>query len=178
MRNELKIVLAGFGGQGVLFAGKVIAYAGLLEEREVSWLPSYGPEMRGGTANCSVCLSDEPIGSPLVTEPNVLVALNQPSLDKFEDAVAPGGWIIVDSSLIQRLPAREDVQVIALPATKMAEEAGMKGLGNIVLVGKLFEAVGFCALETLEAAVRGVIPARKASLLDKNLAALELGKSA
>lgn len=178
MRNELKIVLAGFGGQGVLFAGKVIAYAGLLEEREVSWLPSYGPEMRGGTANCSVCLSDEPIGSPLVTEPNVLVALNQPSLDKFEDAVAPGGWIIVDSSLIQRLPAREDVQVIALPATKMAEEAGMKGLGNIVLVGKLFEAVGFCAPETLEAAVRGVIPARKASLLDKNLAALELGKSA
>lgn len=178
MRNELKIVLAGFGGQGVLFAGKVIAYAGLLEEREVSWLPSYGPEMRGGTANCSVCLSDEPIGSPLVTEPNVLVALNQPSLDKFEDAVAPGGWIIADSSLIQRLPAREDVQVIALPATKMAEEAGMKGLGNIVLVGKLFEAVGFCVPETLEAAVRGVIPARKASLLDKNLAALELGKSA
>ena len=178
MRSELKIVLAGFGGQGVLFAGKVIAYAGLLEEREVSWLPSYGPEMRGGTANCSVCLSDEPIGSPLVTEPNVLVALNQPSLDKFEDAVAPGGWIIVDSSLIKRTSAREDVQVIALPATKMAEEAGMKGLGNIVLVGKLFEAVGFCAPETLEAAVRGVIPARKAALLDKNLAALEMGKSA
>ncbi len=100
--KDLNMVFAGFGGQGVLFAGKVAAYAGLLENKEISWLPSYGPEMRGGTANCSVCISDEPIGSPLVTAPNVLVAMNLPSLDKFINAVEPGGTVILDSSLIDK----------------------------------------------------------------------------
>ena len=98
--KDLNIVFAGFGGQGILFAGKVVAYAGLIEGRELSWLPSYGPEMRGGTANCSICLSDEPIGSPLVTNPNVLIAMNRPSLDKFVNEVEPGGTILLDSSLI------------------------------------------------------------------------------
>ena len=118
--DEKRIVLAGFGGQGLLFAGKVIAYAGLIENREVSWLPSYGPEMRGGTANCSVTVSDEPIGSPLVMDPNVLIAMNQPSLLKFEETVTSGGIILVDTSLVSRIPERDDVKICALEATNMA----------------------------------------------------------
>ena len=115
MSRSVNMVLAGFGGQGVLFAGKLIAYAGLLEDREVSWLPSYGPEMRGGTANCSVCLSDDPIGSPLVLAPDVLVAMNQPSLDKFEASVAEGGIVVADSTLVQRIPEIEGVRMCAIP---------------------------------------------------------------
>ena len=148
------MVFAGFGGQGVLFAGKVVAYAGLIEGRELSWLPSYGPEMRGGTANCSVCLSDEAIGSPLVTNPNVLVAMNRPSLDKFVNDVEPGGVILLDSSLIDVQVERDDVTVCYVPASKLAEENGLKGLANIILVGKLFEEVGFCAEETLDKALQ------------------------
>ena len=175
MGKELKFVLAGFGGQGILFAGKVIAYAGLIENRELSWLPSYGPEMRGGTANCSVSLSDEPIGSPLVLAPDVLVAMNQPSLDKFEDAVVPGGKIFVDSSLINHLPKRTDVEVFAIPATNLAEQAGIKGLGNVVMVGKVFKETAFCDASTLPQAIRKVVPARKAQMIDLNLKAIELG---
>ena len=175
MGKELKFVLAGFGGQGILFAGKVIAYAGLIENRELSWLPSYGPEMRGGTANCSVSLSDEPIGSPLVLAPDVLVAMNQPSLDKFEDAVVPGGKIFVDSSLINHLPKRTDVEVFAIPATNLAEQAGIKGLGNVVMIGKVFKETAFCDASTLPQAIRKVVPARKAQMIDLNLKAIELG---
>ena len=116
--SELHLLFAGFGGQGILFAGKLVAYAGLIEGRELSWLPSYGPEMRGGTANCSVCLADEPIGSPLVLEPDVLVAMNQPALDKFLPHVAGGGTVIVDSAMAPRLPKRDDVTVYALPAAR------------------------------------------------------------
>ena len=175
MGKELKFVLAGFGGQGILFAGKVIAYAGLIENRELSWLPSYGPEMRGGTANCSVSLSDEPIGSPLVLAPDVLVAMNQPSLDKFEDAVVSGGKIFVDSSLINHLPKRTDVEVFAIPATNLAEQAGIKGLGNVVMIGKVFKETAFCDASTLPQAIRKVVPARKAQMIDLNLKAIELG---
>ena len=128
-----QILLAGFGGQGILFAGKVAAYAGLMDGKEISWLPSYGPEMRGGTANCSVCLSDQAIGSPLVVNPNVLIAMNLPSLDKFVDAVEPGGTILVDSSLISKKVQREDVKTYYIPATTLAEEHGLKGRdGSIV----------------------------------------------
>ena len=176
--EEKRIVFAGFGGQGLLFAGKVVAYAGLIDEREVSWLPSYGPEMRGGTANCSVTVSDEPIGSPLIMDPNVLVAMNQPSLLKFEQAVTPGGAILVDTSLVNRLPERDDVKVYALEATNMAEDAGLKGLANIVLVGKMLKEAPFCTRETLEAAIRKAVPVRKAALVDKNLQALALGMEA
>ena len=176
--DEMRIVFAGFGGQGLLFAGKVVAYAGLIEDREVSWLPSYGPEMRGGTANCSVTVSDEPIGSPLIMDPNVLVAMNQPSLLKFEPDVTPGGRILVDTSLVTRLPERDDVQVFALEATNMAEEAGLKGLANIVLVGKMLKETGFCAPETIESAIRKAVPPRKAALIEKNLQALALGMQA
>ena len=123
MSRELQIVLAGFGGQGVLFAGKVIAYAGLVEDRQLSWLPSYGPEMRGGTANCSVTLSDDAIGSPLVTAPNALVAMNQPSFDKFIDEVVEGGVVVVDSAMVGDVAKREGVDVVSIPATEIAEEA-------------------------------------------------------
>ena len=163
----MQAVLAGFGGQGILFAGKIIANAGLLEDRELSWLPSYGPEMRGGTANCSVCISDDPIGSPLVLNPDVLVVMNQPSLDKFEHSVQPGGLVIVDSTLVPRM--------CAVPATALAEEAGLKGLANVILVGKLFAETRFCSEETIRAAVAAVVPARKKDKLAGNLRALELG---
>ena len=175
MSATLNIVLAGFGGQGVLFAGKVIASSGLVEDREVSWLPSYGPEMRGGTANCSVCLSDDPIGSPLVVEPDALIAMNQPSYDKFVDAVRPGGVIVVDSTMVPEISEREDVRIFAIPATKLAEEAGLKGLANIILVGKLFAETGFCGRETLDAAIDHCVPPRKAQMIELNKKALLLG---
>ena len=175
--KDLNMVFAVFGGQGVLFAGKVVAYAGLIEGRELSWLPSYGPEMRGGTANCSVCLSDEAIGSPLVTNPNVLVAMNRPSLEKFVNEVEPGGVILLDSSLIDVQVERDDVTTYYVPASTLAEENGLKGLANIILVGKLFKEVGFCSEETLDKALQKCIPARKASMLDFNRKAIEIGRA-
>ena len=175
--KDLNIVFAGFGGQGILFAGKVVAYAGLIEGRELSWLPSYGPEMRGGTANCSICLSDEPIGSPLVTNPNVLIAMNRPSLDKFVNEVEPGGTILLDSSLIDERVERDDVTVFYVPASKLAEENGLKGLANIILVGKLRKELAFCTEETLDKALQKCIPARKADMHGYNRKALEIGKA-
>lgn len=175
MGKELKAVLAGFGGQGVLFAGKVIANAGLIEGRELSWLPSYGPEMRGGTANCSVTLSDAPIGSPLVTTPNALVAMNQPSYDKFICEVGDGAVVVADSDLISGIEPRDGVEICAIPATKLAQDAGLNGLSNIVLLGKLWERTGFCSRETIDAAIDKSVPASKAHLKDKNKQALQLG---
>lgn len=175
MSKPVNLLLAGFGGQGVLFAAKLLAYAGLIEGREVSWLPSYGPEMRGGTANCSVVLSDEPIGSPLVVEPDVLLAMNQPSLDKFIDAVAPGGVVIVDSMLVPNLPKREDISVFALPATTIVEEAGLKGLANVMLAGKIVRETGCCSIESVQAAVKKSISPKREHLLEPNLKALEMG---
>lgn len=156
MSTNYNMILAGFGGQGILFAGKVIAYGGLMEDKEISWLPSYGPEMRGGTANCSVCISDKAIGSPLVTAPNALIAMNLPSFDKFIDTVVPGGTVVVDSFLIDKKVDREDVKAFYVPATKLAEENGLKGLANIILVGKLFKELGFCSEESLYKAIENV----------------------
>ena len=175
--REMRLVLAGFGGQGGLFAGKVIASCALLEDREVSWLPSYGPEMRGGTANCSVTLSDEAIGSPLVTAPDALVAMNQPSFDKFIEEMEAGGVCVVDTTLVVDTAAaeRRDVRLCAIPAATMAEEAGLKGLGNIVLVGKLWAETRFCERDTLDAAIEHCVPARKAAMVEKNKQALTLG---
>ena len=176
---SIKIMLAGFGGQGVLFAGKLVANTALIEDREVSWLPSYGPEMRGGTANCSVTISDEPIGSPLVLEPDALVAMNQPSLDKFAGSVVPGGLIVADSTLIPALPEAsalaQGVRMKAVPATAMAEEAGLKGLANIILAGALWTATQFCSREALDAALTKCVPARKQHLLEPNRRALQMG---
>ena len=173
--EEMRIVFAGFGAQGLLFAGKVVAYAGLIDDREVSWLPSYGPEMRGGTANCSVTLSDEPIGSPLIMDPTVLIAMNQPSMLKFQDSVVAGGLILADTSLVTRVPERGDITIYALEATNMAEEAELKGLANIVLVGKMLKETGFCSEETIEAAIKKAVPPTKTALIEKNIQALKLG---
>ena len=134
---DFQIVIAGFGGQGLLFSGKVLAYAGLLEGRELSWLPSYGPEMRGGTANCNVILSDTPVGSPIVQHPNVLMVMNNPSLDKYEDTVAPGGKIFVDSTLIGRKVRRTDVEAYYIPATGLAGEMGVPTLANTVYTHRM-----------------------------------------
>ncbi|MEG0542645.1 MAG: 2-oxoacid:acceptor oxidoreductase family protein, partial [Angelakisella sp.] len=121
-------VFAGFGGQGILFTGKVVAYTGMVDNLEVSWLPSYGPEMRGGTANCSVCLSHTPVGSPLVLSPDALVVMNGPSYDKFINTVEPGGTIVMDTTLIDRKVERTDITVVSLPATRLAKEADMPKL--------------------------------------------------
>lgn len=175
MAEPLNLLFAGFGGQGILFAGKLVAYAGLLDGRELSWLPSYGPEMRGGTANCSVCLSDEPIGSPLVNEPDVLIAMNQPSLDKFFADVVPGGKIIVDSTMIANVPERDGVTVYRVPATKMAADNDLKGLASVILVGKLLAELGFCDVSVMETAIEKCVPPRKQHLAEPNKKALELG---
>ena len=178
MASAHNFILAGFGGQGVLFAGKLIAYAGLLDQREVSWLPSYGPEMRGGTANCSVCLSDEPIGSPLVLAPDILVALNQPSFDKFVDSVAPGGLILVDSTMVKIEKSLPNMRLLAIPAKQVAEDEGLKGLANVLCVGKLFAETQFCSEESLFAAVKKCVSARKTDMIEKNFEALKLGMRA
>ena len=140
MSRSLNIVLAGFGGQGVLFAGKLIAYAGLLEGREVSWLPSYGPEMRGGTANCSVCLSDDPIGSPLVLAPDALIAMNEDSVDKYESSIVEGGVLIANSSMISGRGFRRDIRVIEVPATELSQELKNPRGANIIMLGAAIEA--------------------------------------
>ena len=170
-----QILIAGFGGQGVLFAGKFLAYKAMNEGKNLSWLPSYGPEMRGGTANCSVVLSDMPVGSPIITNPDVLVAMNLPSLTKFVDTVAPGGKIIIDSTLIDAKVERTDVEVAYVPATQMAKDAGFATLSNMILLGK---AMGMCeavAFDSLKETFETFIPAKKAGLIDMNCQALKLG---
>ena len=173
---EYQIVIAGFGGQGLLFSGKVLAYAALMEQRELSWLPSYGPEMRGGTANCNVIISDSPVGSPIVQNPNVLMVMNTPSLDKYEKSVAPGGKIFVDSTLISRKVEREDVEVFYIPATKMASDMGMPTLANMILLGAIVKATGCITDEGMLAGLNKIIPAKKANLLDANLKCIQAGK--
>ena len=170
-----QILLAGFGGQGVLFAGKFLAYKGLTEEKQVSWLPSYGPEMRGGTANCSVILSDTPVGSPIITTPDILVAMNLPSLQKFVDTVAPGGKIIVDSTLIDAKVERTDVEVFYVPATQLAKDAGFSTLANMVLVGKVLRECDAVSFQNNKETFEKFIPAKKAGLIDMNCQALQTG---
>ena len=171
-----EIIIAGFGGQGLLFAGKVLAYGGLVENQEVSWLPSYGPEMRGGTANCNVILSETPVGSPIVQHPNVLIVMNTPSLDKYEPMVAPGGKIFVDSTLIARKVARGDVEVFYIPATQMASDMNASGLANMILLGAVLRETHCIKDETLPEALHHVIPARKADLFDVNMKAVQAGR--
>lgn len=172
------MILAGFGGQGILFAGKVIAYAGLTDGYEVSWLPSYGPEMRGGTANCSVSISDEPIGSPLIINPNVLIAMNLPSYEKFIDQVVPGGMVFIDSYLINAKVQRSDVKAFYLPATKVADEQGLSKLANMIIVGKVLKETKFATYDSVVAGLKKSVPPRKAELIDSNIRAIEIGMNA
>ena len=170
-----QILIAGFGGQGVLFAGKFLAYKGLVQNKQVSWLPSYGPEMRGGTANCSVVLSDTPVGSPIITNPDVLVAMNLPSLTKFVDDVVPGGKIFIDSTLIDAKVERSDVEVFYIPATQMAKDAGFSTLANMILMGKVMKESGAVDFDGNKETLLTFIPAKKAGLIDINCKALQTG---
>ena len=171
-----QILIAGFGGQGILFSGKFLAYKGLMEDLQVSWLPSYGPEMRGGTANCNVILSDTPVGSPIITDPDVLIAMNTPSLQKYVDTVVPGGQIYVDSSLIDVKVDRDDVKVFYIPATQMAKEEGLTTLANMVIVGHMLENHPELSFEGTDAVVEKLVPAKKAALKELNMKALKMGK--
>ena len=170
-----QILLAGFGGQGVLFAGKFLAYKGLSQGKQLSWLPSYGPEMRGGTANCSVILSDTPVGSPIITNPDVLVAMNLPSLQKFVDTVVPGGKIILDSTLINAKVERTDVEVYYIPATQLAKDAGFATLANMILTGKVLKVIDTVTFDGNKETFESFIPAKKAGLIDINCKALQIG---
>lgn len=173
--STFNILIAGFGGQGILFTGKCLAYQGLTEDKQVSWLPSYGPEMRGGTASCSVILSDTPVGSPIVSNPNVLAVMNLPSLDKYEKEAVSGAKIFLDSSLISRKVEREDVEAFYVPATKMAAEIGAPTLANMVLLGKIIKETGAVSFENVETGLKKVIPAKKADMLEINLKAIKAG---
>ncbi|MEG2020098.1 MAG: 2-oxoacid:acceptor oxidoreductase family protein, partial [Synergistaceae bacterium] len=144
-----EIIFAGFGGQGILSMGKFLAYAGMDVDMSVSWLPSYGPEMRGGTANCSVIVSDEPVGCPIVNNPTSLVVMNRPSLDKFEKDVLKGGLIIIDSDLINRPVDRDDVEVIKIPAQTEAANIGSKQIANMVLLGALVAKTQIVSMDVL-----------------------------
>lgn len=170
-----QILLAGFGGQGILFAGKFLAYTGMIQGMEVSWLPSYGPEMRGGTANCSVVISDEQIGSPIVSNPDILICMNLPSLDKFEATIAERGLLFIDSSLIERKTARTDVNAHYIPATQLAYDNDMQGLANMIVLGKVIKEAGICGPEVVNEAMKKTVPERKKALFDKNLEAINLG---
>lgn len=169
------ILISGFGGQGVLFTGKFLAYEGLLENKEVTWLPSYGPEMRGGTASCSVIISDTAIGSPLVPHPDILIAMNLPSLDRFEDAVVPGGMIFYDSSLIERPVKRADVKAFGVPATKLADEAGMSTLANMIVMGKMLRESGLFPYEAVDRTIQKVVSAKRQNLVELNKKAIAMG---
>ncbi len=173
--STTNMLIAGFGGQGILFTGKFIAYKGLTEGKEVSWLPSYGPEMRGGTASCSIIISDEPVGSPIVSSPDVLIAMNLPSLDKYEDAVVPGGKIFVDSTLIDRKVNRTDVEVYYIPSTQLASDNNMPTLSNMIIAGKFLAVTDGFEEASVNAALKKVISAKRADMLDTNLKAMQIG---
>lgn len=171
-----QFLIAGFGGQGLLFAGKFMVNKGMLEGKEVTWLPSYGPEMRGGTANCSVIISDDPVGSPIVDHPDILMVMNRPSLDKYEAAVQPGGMIFVDSTLIDRKVERTDVTTFYVPATAMASESGITTLANMILTGKILKELGQFDEVGVENALRKVVSAKHPEMYEVNLKALTMGR--
>lgn len=175
MSDTCRMLFAGFGGQGILFAGKFLAYKGLIEGRQVSWLPSYGPEMRGGTANCSVIISEDPIGSPIVDKPDVLVAMNLPSLEKYENEVVSGGKIFVDSTMIEKKVDRSDVDVYYIPATKLVNDNGTPTLANMIITGKVLREVPQFSIDNTDAALKKVVSARHLDLLDVNKGALKAG---
>jgi len=172
-----EIILAGFGGQGVMSMGQLLAYAGMYEDKHVSWIPSYGPEMRGGTANCAVTISDIPICSPIVSEPNTLVVLNRPSLEKFEKEVQPGGLLLMNSTLILTEPRRKDLRILKIPADALAKEKfGSSRVANMIILGALLELTQAVSVDSVEKALKKVLPDYRHSLIPLNREALEFGK--
>jgi 2-oxoglutarate ferredoxin oxidoreductase subunit gamma len=172
---QTEILISGFGGQGVLFAGQLLAYAAMDNGHHVTWIPSYGPEMRGGTAHCTVIISDDEIGSPLVRNPLGVIAMNMPSLDKYESLVASGGVFVVNSSLMTRKATRTDIRIIEIPANAIAEEFGSNKMANIVLLGALVAATGAMPLKDIEDALKNHLPERHRKLLEANIQALRKG---
>ena len=173
-----RYIFAGFGGQGMLLIGKFVAMACMLEGKHVSWLPSYGPEMRGGTANCSVIVSDEPIGSPMVHQADAIVAMNLPSLLKFESEVKPGGVLVVNSSLIDRKVERDDIKAVYCDANRIAESVKNPKGANVAILGALMQATEVCDTDTMIEAIRIELGERKARFLEGNKAALAAGMEA
>ena len=169
------IIFAGSGGQGIQFSGKQMAKTGMYMDKNVTFLPSYGPEMRGGTSNCTVIVSDEEIGSPSVQSPDLLIAMNLPSFEKFEPNVREGGTIIYDSSLIPAKTARTDITAAGIPATAMASDEGLTGMANVIILGYLLKLTGLFEYEAFLAHMIEGIPPAKAALIEKNKKALELG---
>jgi len=174
MKEE--IILAGFGGQGIMLMGKLISYAGMKEGKEVSWMPSYGPEMRGGTANCTVIVSDKLIPSPMTTQPDSIIVMNLPSFDKFLPQVKSGGTVFLNSTLIEEDVKRDDIKVIKIPANEIANQLGNSKIANMVMLGSYIEKKDVIKLKTVKNSLESVLSARNQDLIDLNLKALEKGK--
>jgi 2-oxoglutarate ferredoxin oxidoreductase subunit gamma len=174
---QTEIIISGFGGQGALFAGQLLAYTALDRDLHVTWFPSYGPEMRGGTAHCVVIISQEEIGSPVVSRPQAAIVMNLPSLDKYEPLVKPGGVLVVNASLVDREPQREDLDAIMIPATEIADELGDRRMANLVLLGALLQRVDVLTLQEVAESLGHHIPEHRRNLLEGNLEALERGAS-
>lgn len=170
-----EIIISGFGGQGVLFAGQLLAYAGVADGLYVTWIPSYGPEMRGGTAHCQVVISSQEIGSPLTAHPTAVVILNAPSMEKYEPLVRPGGLLVLDSSLVSRRTKRRDIREIALPAKEIATGLGMPQAANVLMLGALAAATGIVRIETIERVLKDKLGERRAGSFEANVRALRCG---
>jgi 2-oxoglutarate ferredoxin oxidoreductase subunit gamma len=170
-----EFLFAGFGGQGVMFAGQLLAYAGMDEGMEVTWIPSYGPEMRGGTAHCYVVLSDKPIGSPIVSRPKVALVFNNPSFEKYESLVAPGGVLVRNASLISQASGRTDITELAVPATGLADDLGNLRLANVVMLGAMLTVHPILSIDAIKHALDGHIPEHRRNMLDINYQALDKG---
>jgi len=175
---ETSIIIAGFGGQGVLFAGQLLAYAGMDAGQHVTWIPSYGPEMRGGTANCTVILSDDPIGAPLVTRPDVAIVFNKPSYDKYEPIVKSGGLLVVNRSIVSDESDRTDIEVVYIAANAIAEEFGTTKMLNMVMIGAMLRKKPVLALAEVGNALEEHLPESKAHLIGANLKVLQRGYDA
>jgi len=175
MKEE--IIIAGFGGQGVMSLGKLLTYSGMKENYEVSWMPSYGPEMRGGTANCTVIISDKKIPSPLSSKPDTVIAMNLPSLEKFAPVLKEGGTVFLNSSLIDSKIERDDVEVIKVPANDIANELGNNKVANMVMAGAYLALKDIIKIETLEESLRDVLPERRHNLIPLNLEAIAKGRN-
>jgi 2-oxoglutarate ferredoxin oxidoreductase subunit gamma len=172
---QTEIIISGFGGQGVLFAGQLLSYAALEKGLHVTWFPSYGPEMRGGTAHCTVILSDDEIGSPIVRNPTAAIVMNLPSLDKYETLVKTAGVLVVNTSLVDRDPERDDLRIVLVPANEIAEELGDKRLANLVMLGALLNHLDVLSVEEVGTSLERHIPEHHRDLLGGNLKALERG---
>lgn len=175
---QKEYILSGFGGQGLMLAGQLLSEAGMLEGRNVSWIPSYGPEMRGGTANCAVVVSEEPIGSPIVDNPDTVIAMNLPSMDKFDPMIKKGGLMVYNSSLIKRPPARGDIRYIAVDANDVAEAIGSDKVANMVMLGAALAADAWVTAASLEKVINNKMAGAKAKFIPMNLEALKRGAEA